>query len=84
MSECFTRKVESEINCTNRVDGSTTQKNKFTYFASKLLFFKPQIIEKYYLVNFTLGQQIDTCVTTRHFNVTFHSIYADNLVWHGI
>ena len=62
------------------VDGSTIQENKFTYFCFK----KPQIIEKYYLVTVSLGQQIDPCVTTRHFNVTFHTIYADYLVWHGI
>ena len=64
--------------------GQLHRKINLHIFASKLLFFKPQIIEKYHLVNFTLGQQIDTCVTTRHFNVTFHTIHADNLVWHGI
>ena len=61
------------------------QKNKFTYFCFKNGFFlKPQIIEKYYLVIVSLSQQIDPCVATRHFNVTFHTIYADNLVWYGI
>ena len=73
-----------EINCTNMVDGSTTQENYLFIFASKTGFFKTtiQIIEKYYLVTVSLSQQIDPCVTTRHFNVTFHTIYAD--YWHGI
>ena len=69
-----------ETNCTNMVDGSTIQENKFTYFCFKNGVF----IEKYYLVIVSLNQQIDPCVTTRHFNITFHTIYAEyilSLAW---